>query len=487
MSAHHLSTVLLETMEKVGMDRNAKIYEIEPKLIRPQGEAIGCPRDGRKGAAYVDTIHGWDQAGPATHMLSYSWGYAVSDIVDCLLDFCQINCLNPKKTYFWICCLCINQHRVQEAKANGNTIPFEEFKEAFADRVIGCGHLVTMMSPWYDPLYFWRVWCVFEMYTALTIGEDKVTVSIVMPPREKDDMGKALLKGNGLNEVWRVLKDLNIQKAEASVEEDRIRILDIIEGGPGYHSINSSTGKHVQNWIIQTAEQYIEHVLKTKQLGEEPAADLCLELGKLLFEAGFLQRTLGVMGRGRELRESIGMLKTPQGATLLRAMGAATRQTGDSNGALKIYDEARRIRDETGTLETADGADLLRSTGVAMRHLKDLKGSVEVYEEARDILEKIGLLETPTPGGILLSNIGEVKLEMGDIDGAVKFSEQAVNIFSNAGELQTPRGAFLLTNVGDARCQAGNVSSGLDAYHKARRIRELTNTLHTPDGDRLKD
>ncbi|CAE7343014.1 unnamed protein product, partial [Symbiodinium pilosum] len=66
-----------------------------------------------------------------------------------------------------ICCLCINQHRVKEAHAAGEVISFTEFKEAFGVRVAGVSHILAMMSPWNDPRYIRRVWCVFEFSVAM--------------------------------------------------------------------------------------------------------------------------------------------------------------------------------------------------------------------------------------------------------------------------------------------------------------------------------
>eukprot|EP00913_Durusdinium_trenchii_P015090 g14152.t1 len=96
-------------------------------------------------------------------MLSYSWGYGVGTIADTLTDFFG----RDVHRYVWICCLCINQHRVKEAQAAGEVVPFKEFEEAFGKRVAGVSHILAMMSPWQEPLYLKRVWCVFEFSRAM--------------------------------------------------------------------------------------------------------------------------------------------------------------------------------------------------------------------------------------------------------------------------------------------------------------------------------
>ncbi|CAE7191373.1 unnamed protein product, partial [Symbiodinium microadriaticum] len=128
-------------------------------------------------AAYVDCLQGADEAASASFMLSYTWGYKMGDIMDTLTQYCRDANLDPKRTYTWMCCFCINQHRVKETEAAGETVPFEEFKKAFGDRVKGIGKIVAMMAPWKDPFYIKRVWCDFEMYTATS--EKQATVQEV--------------------------------------------------------------------------------------------------------------------------------------------------------------------------------------------------------------------------------------------------------------------------------------------------------------------
>ena len=87
--------------------QEAKIYEIEPGVIRATGAEKLCPRDHRKGAAYVDAIDA-DAVGRATMMLSYTWNYTVRDIVEGLVEYCDTAGLEEGSTYVWICCLCIS-------------------------------------------------------------------------------------------------------------------------------------------------------------------------------------------------------------------------------------------------------------------------------------------------------------------------------------------------------------------------------------------
>ena len=65
---------------------------------------------------------------------NYRSGYAVGDIASALADHCAEQGKEPEATFAWICCLCINQHRVDEARAQGVDVPFETFRMEFESR-----------------------------------------------------------------------------------------------------------------------------------------------------------------------------------------------------------------------------------------------------------------------------------------------------------------------------------------------------------------
>ena len=157
VSVHHLANDLLDEVRIKFPDsaENTKIYQIEDLsnldengIIREKGEDTTCPIDGRQGTAYVHTLQGDEHVGPSSIMLSYTWNYNIGDIIDVLNNYCTNNNLNPKEVYVWICCLCVNQHRVIEKRRNGEVVPFEEFESVFSKRVTSIGHILAMMAPW---------------------------------------------------------------------------------------------------------------------------------------------------------------------------------------------------------------------------------------------------------------------------------------------------------------------------------------------------
>jgi hypothetical protein len=137
--------------------KDAQIHEIEPLVIRGQGKDTICPRDGRKGAAYVDAVEN-GAAGRAQLMLSYTWGYTVASIVDSLVAYCEQRQLDEDNTFVWLCCLCLNQHRVREQREKGEVISTEDFQKEFETRVLGIKHVLSLTTPWNDPGNMKRAW-----------------------------------------------------------------------------------------------------------------------------------------------------------------------------------------------------------------------------------------------------------------------------------------------------------------------------------------
>lgn len=110
--------------------------------------------------------------------------YKIGDIVDTLVDYCAREELDPKRTYFWICFLCVNQHRVVETSNEKSlSVPTETFLATFGKRVSRIGRIVCMMAPFEKPVYLSRVWCIFEMATAF--ANPGCSVTVMMPPEEK--------------------------------------------------------------------------------------------------------------------------------------------------------------------------------------------------------------------------------------------------------------------------------------------------------------
>ncbi|CAJ1404838.1 unnamed protein product [Effrenium voratum] len=484
VSVAHLCQSLLPAVEAAGLSRESKVYEIEPAVIRPKGLRVRCLRDNRMGAAYVDSIFGAANAGPASFMLSYTWGYQIGDISETLSEFCSSRGLQLV-TYVWICCLCINQHRVKEAQSAGAVVAFEDFERAFGERVSSIGHVIAMMSPWDEPLYISRVWCDFEMFTAIHVAQSQVTV--VMPPREAQGLRKELTHGRGIGAVWNTLSSLDVECAQASVSRDRDLILQLIQHGPGFHQLNMVIGEHLKDWILRSCEG---HLLQSLEQGDydsaEAAGNLCNEVGSLLSVMGCLGRAEHVLKQGIRLQEEAGALDSPGGAELQSSLGEVYEKQGDLETASELYERAWAAFQSSDSASRAppSAAVLLRRRG-RLRGLRgDAAGKLRLYAEAREALAAAEALET-SEGAMLLSSLGAAKRQEGDLEAALEAYEAALKIHETLRTLETPEGATLLSNIGVARLRQRKKKKATEAFNRALKIREKTGTLETSAGATL--
>ena len=420
-------------------------------------------------------------------MLSYTWGYKIGDIADTLSMFCEREgTLDVKRTYVWMCWACMNQHRIMQQRELGDTPPFEELHETIKENVTNIGQIIAMMAPWRKPKYLSRVWCDFEMSTALNLGDEHCKIHIVMPPAEERDMFGVLSKGGAaFNELWETLAGVRIEDCDASVEEDKTNILSLVieeHGGPGFHALNSAVAKHLQAWAVDTCTECLRQIHQGED--DELAAKACWGVGGLLRQVGQTARAGEVLERGRQLRENNGTMKTEAGALLLAEIGNIKYAGQEFDAALALYEEAQRVRELTDTVETKEGAILLMNMGVTKKHLNDLDGALEAYMEAKRLRVITCTLETPE-GSLLLNNIGKANHLGGDTEGAIAAYEEAKAIRDRTNTLNTPSGASLTMNIGTLKGELGDLGAARSFYEEAKRIFEVTATLDTPAGRRL--
>lgn len=486
ISIGYLGAEFMSEVRFVGHSKDCRVYDIKEDVIMAKGMGVSCPRDDRPGAAYVDCIHGADAAGLATFMLSYTWGYVVQDIVDALKQHSADAGLDPRKTYVWICCLCINQHRVKEAKEEGRVIPFEEFKLAFGKRVSGIRQVVALMT-WSSPMYITRIWCVFEIYTAVVLGEEACSVTVIMPPKETIHFCESLQvkdcngRSSGISNLWRRLVDLDVEKAASSVPQDREQILKLIDDGPGFEAVNCAVSKYLRIWAIRSSESHLSQLIASRDIDSNLCANLCAEVGLLLWEVYLNDRAMRVLQEGYRLLVEAGSSETVEAALLLGYIAKVSSSNSDLELGIETQRKALGIFRHLGLLETERAALATAQLGRMLFKSGDMDGAAEVLEAARGLHERTGTLES-RDGGIVLRMLAAVVLQQGDAAGAVSLLQQALPCFEEEGGVKCPEGAYTLTRLGEALGRCDRHEDALGHFDEASRIRKKTGTWETKEG-----
>ena len=155
---------------------------------------------------------------------------------------------------------------------------------------------------------------MFEYFTACKFKTEK-DVSICMPPGQSESFQQALRSGK-IDLLWKALADFNITNAKASVEEDRIKIMRLVQEEFGTEELNKAVASSYRAWMVSQAEawaiqsqkecakdlmqvgllasrlndktsaaKHFEHALRMLMLASsaesEIGADICLRYGSL--------------------------------------------------------------------------------------------------------------------------------------------------------------------------------------------------------------
>eukprot|EP00035_Acanthoeca_spectabilis_P014132 m.268599 g.268599 ORF g.268599 m.268599 type:complete len:2132 (-) comp16059_c0_seq3:59-6454(-) len=256
-SVWHLNSVLRHKLELVVIERpksliehipadltDLRIYQMVELYTKPIGQDITCPRDFELGCAYVDTLVGRDNVGRATALLSYSWGNRYFDICDALMKWVEVREADPRRAYIWICSLCLNQHRIVQV------LTPEELTAEFGPRVTAIGRLIPFLDPWDAPMYVQRAWCLFEMFTAISLG-GKCKVDITLSPGEETRFKESMVN-DGYSEFDKVLAKLSSKNAQATQSADLDAIFKLIETVPGkFGKIDATVKGHLRRWAAE--------------------------------------------------------------------------------------------------------------------------------------------------------------------------------------------------------------------------------------------
>lgn len=472
VSVHYLQTTFLAEARVAGNDETSCVYDIEDLqsqemgIVRRKGALVCSPADGRMGASYVDCLVGNDNVGRANYMLSYSWAYAIGDIVDSLVSFCATNNLDPKRTYVWIDCLCINQHRVVEQKNSGGT-GMLDFEQEFPKKLKAIGHMLALLVPWNSPVYLTRIWCVFELYTAHHTG---CRISVVMPLRERaklarDLVGKegcrivllrassrqslkesahssyeALLReddhdneGGGIGRLYNALANTKVQDAQASIEADRKFILNSIESGPGCDELNQRINNLLRCWVREVIGEILNGRNDTTSsiadsIGDDTItldhAGLSNRIGSILHQNGEYDAALELFRHAHGICRKLlgpGALMT---ATCHINIGAIHCGNGDYDQALTEYSHALSIRTSQLGSNSVGAASVWCHIGRVLLDQEDYAGALEQYRAANAVVvDKDHELAAHSYNGI-----GNALESMGDLEGALEAYRKALTI-----------------------------------------------------------
>eukprot|EP00931_Biecheleriopsis_adriatica_P040519 TRINITY_DN23220_c0_g1_i1.p1 TRINITY_DN23220_c0_g1~~TRINITY_DN23220_c0_g1_i1.p1 ORF type:complete len:736 (+),score=166.09 TRINITY_DN23220_c0_g1_i1:49-2256(+) len=409
VSVEFLATEFLSEVEQhFGADADPDYNEINRILLhgeKARGANFICPRDGLPGSSYVDTLEEF-HVGKASVLLSWCWLYTPRQVVDALLGWCESTGRDPSKTFVWQCALCLNQFRVEEKKARGESESSEVLREKFESRVRSTLHVVCLLDPWDDPVYIRRVWCIFELHRALCI--EGCQLDVILPKSEEVRFGKGL-RSDGLVAMWRVFEKLRIQDAEATVEADRKNILQIVDPDAQTAEdydvsekcsiLNRAVIQRLQRWCVDTA---------AAQAAAVPTVSTCIRAASVLAASAEWSRADAVLSEARLSLETSGDAGTAYHIHVLSSLANLRSEQGLLEEAAELMAEAlTAIEAETSSLRglwdrRLEYASLLQSFGDVKDARGQLKQAVLLFEQAKNTYETVSAKDHTGYASVLL-------------------------------------------------------------------------------------
>jgi tetratricopeptide (TPR) repeat protein len=379
--------------------------------------------------------------------------YSYGDIVDTLVSYCKLNNLDKKRTYIWICFLCVNQHRVVEKLRQGSYVPLETFRDCFQSRLLGIRHILAMMAPYEDPSFLRRVWCLFELYQASCHG-DQVKVTVVMPPEQAEAMEKSLLvlervTGSSLKDVntlYGAVTKTRLQTARASFEDDRVKIMELIKKHPGYRTLNQKVHQWLREWIHSLLVDQIVEKYAAKERENDSAENVTLHATVRIRVGEILRRNNHNLPRAKDLLGTA--ISSISGN---EAVGNHNNMLGRAQSGLGLV-----LRDQGSYKDSLQS--LRAALSSTLGYYQSLESNEEPLPDENKMAREIALCH---------ANIGSVLYAMGKADEAMVQYKTALKGYSNEDDECT---AAFYNGIADILCFQGDTKTAKGVYFKALRV-----------------
>lgn len=480
ISVAYLSNQFMAEVRNAGFDETSQIYNIENisdfdehGVIRRKGVDVQCPIDKKIGAAYVHSITNMADVGKADIILSYTWGYTIGDIVDTLIEYCKDSKLDPKNTFIWICCLCINQHRVIERRKCGEVVPFTAFRLVFDRRMKSIGHILAMMAPWQAPVYFTRVCCLLEILMA---NENDCNITLGMPSRERNKF-MSVMRGNEAvelgNELFTAISSIDITMAKASEESDFKNILNLIEKKFGYDDFNVKVSGVVRKSVLDLIESEIVRA-KLKMEDNSSKAQQCILLnnvGALFRHIGEYDRCLTIGQEALRMNDLIYGRENKHTARSLEVIGGALYFNHDKEEAMKFHHEVLAIRKNVLGPDHEDTAASIEWIAYILNDDGEKEEAMKMHKEALAVREKVfGCEHEKTAAS--LNFIATLLKDKGEKDEALKLYKKVLQIREKLLGREHTNTVETILSIANTLYEKGNLEEALKTFKEAFTIEE---------------
>mmetsp|Transcript_56417 Transcript_56417/g.132316 ORF Transcript_56417/g.132316 Transcript_56417/m.132316 type:complete len:812 (+) Transcript_56417:44-2479(+) len=484
VSVGHLNDVLLPQLKA------AYRHEADPDFYSFQDHRKA--RGASSQWSYVETLD-MREVGKATLVVSCPWTCGVRTCVDVIGRWCANRGLELRRCFVWHCAFCCRQGRSKQPCC-------EDPELMLVQRMQSIPNLLAVLTPWPEPSFVERAWCLLELQAA--VRADGCCVELQMADSDEDLFRLGLQDGSA-DKMWSRLKQTDIQTCRESASNKPSLVKRVAANS---ELINATVRSTLQEWFTEKAIRVLRHELRAR---DQRSLSACANLADLLVRAAEFGRAEEVLEEGQAQVRSLGAENTTDHASLLRVLalskmeqrmhaeaeeayrqavlvyqmagaiqtreyattleqlGRVLQALARPSEALSIYQDARKALEAAGKLYSEQGAELLLKMAACAKEANLGNEETALYQQAKEILEALGQTRSPTYMAVL-ENLGRSLMSQGQHGDALTLLLQAKAVMDAQDPSRFPGYGPLLTNIGECLFNLGRAQEAMRYFNRAR-------------------
>ena len=316
-------------------------------------------------------------AGPANVFVSHAWQYTFEQLYSALETFfdsehARQKGLTPKNTYFWLDVFTVRQRNWEEDQADPK--PEGWWMNTFLVAIKNIGHMVMLAAPWQKPLPLTRSWCLFELYACIL---HKVDFDLLFCQAERAGFADDVLKSHSV--IYDNLSQLDVSKAQAWKEADRIAILSLVEKElGGADTVNRRVFELLRQWFQTIIRSEVSRVV-----GD--ASNECRKLNgfaRALEEFALHEEALELFQRALASGEKNNGLEHPDTLATVRNLADVRKKMGDYDEAHKLYRRALAGNEKTHGSDHPLTLATVNNLAILLRNRGDHDEALKLFQRA---------------------------------------------------------------------------------------------------------
>ncbi|KAI8610382.1 hypothetical protein BC830DRAFT_746861 [Chytriomyces sp. MP71] len=181
----------------------------------------------------------------AQWFISHAWMNSFLDLLNALDHFFAEQHIPASEAYIWL-----------DILSSSQIFTHNRAMDWLLDVIRPIKHVIIVLQPWMDPVPLKRSWCILEVYlTRLTDSN----FHVALPEAQASEFMDAFRKDPA--EFHKVLKNVNCERSETSISQDKDAIFDLIRSKVGFSKLDQMVFGVFEAWISSHLQSKIDKAI----------------------------------------------------------------------------------------------------------------------------------------------------------------------------------------------------------------------------------